>query len=521
MRDLEAPVENVLWSELTNYHDDLSPVKVRRLLEERINWPYFISKVLRENQQHVNCRKAEKLGILRELPDDVQSILKGTYILRSSQPTPLGPERQLLKLLSRVEVDQRSHEQAQELLKKDLDWGYLFRIACVHSVVSFIYRNLRKVEGGEHVPPPIMHKMQRAYEGIAGSNQWSMEVLVGLLKLFREHGVSAIEIKGLVLAFDIYKTLDLRFIGDLDILIRRQDLELVKRLMLDRGYVPFAGLLQKDLYCVRSNGATFQAWSEEHHHNIQFLDRETSSFVEVHWHLVEPSYQAYFDVESIWTNAKPLNYGETTLLTLSPEDNLFYLTLHAGLSNGLAIKLSDLCDIAQTITRYAEQLDWDKVMPRARTPLFRPFLYCVWAMVNNLVNGRIPHGVLSALKPGDFDEDLLRLLEERMFKERHGVVVVPLNVPALFTDEPVRRKLAIVARAVFPAREALSSIYGIRDKKLLLFYYLYRPFDLFIRYIRWFTQLLYHRASSSVIETKRTDAVIGKFVEAWTRTKAE
>ena len=92
-------VEDVLWSELTNFFpDELDLGRVRGLLGKQTNWSYFVCKVLREKSGRLNCASAKKLGIFDDLPEEIQTILSGEYVLRDQSGTRLSAERELLKL---------------------------------------------------------------------------------------------------------------------------------------------------------------------------------------------------------------------------------------------------------------------------------------------------------------------------------------------------------------------------------------------------------------------------------------
>jgi len=90
---MKAPIENILWSELTNFRETLSQQDIRRHLDAEINWPYFMSKVLREKTAHRNYKALEELRLFQDLPDEVQTILQGEYLLATRPSTQLSQDR--------------------------------------------------------------------------------------------------------------------------------------------------------------------------------------------------------------------------------------------------------------------------------------------------------------------------------------------------------------------------------------------------------------------------------------------
>jgi len=161
--------------------------------------------------------------------------------------------------------------------------------------------------------------------------------------------IQAIPLKGVVLATTVYPDPALRPFSDIDFLIRKSDLAVVKRILLDEGYCAVPAL---------RNG-----FAEDYTNTVSFV-RETPGFpivIEVHWHLLYfPTYVPFLKIHEFWTSAQAGQINNCEVLTLKPEYHLVQLCLHYYLH--AACYLIWLIDIALFVNKHGSVINWTEVV---------------------------------------------------------------------------------------------------------------------------------------------------------------
>src|SRR5207247_2195984 len=142
--------------------------------------------------------------------------------------------------------------------------------------------------------------------------------LLRLLELFEGEGIAAVPFKGPVLAVAAYGDIALRESRDLDILVRRGDVQHAKQLLLSRGYRP-------ELSVEAGHDAALLA--SGYHYPLR---RDDGLAVELHWNLAPREFPYPVDLEEVWTRLRPVRLGGRTVCTLASEDLLLFLCAHGA-----------------------------------------------------------------------------------------------------------------------------------------------------------------------------------------------
>ena len=238
------------------------------------------------------------------------------------------------------------------LLRSELDWAYLLTLASEHGLLPLLYRHLNALAPAA-IPKAVFMELWGRHEGNARRNQAMAHELLNILQTLDANGIPAIAYKGPSLAAAVYGDLALREFGDLDILLRRQDVLPAKRLLQARGYVP-------EYELTPAVEAAFLRSSMQYH--LVLVHRARAIMVELHWRT-----DADFAVESAtdnqwWANLGYARLGEGKIRCFSTEELLLILCLH-GSKHAWAC-LGWLVDVAELI-RQQPNLDWEWVTRKA------------------------------------------------------------------------------------------------------------------------------------------------------------
>lgn len=248
--------------------------------------------------------------------------------------------KELRLILEIIKSD--NHDNPSNKLDGDFDWDLFLQLTLHHRLYPLLYLKLIKMDHS-WMPSKTLDSLSRYYK----KNTFKMLHLCGemeqLSKLFIQHGVRPIFLKGPVLAADLYGDISMRTCGDLDILIPFEELGEANNLLLDLGY-------EKDEYIQ----TLLNDWKWRHHH-FTYYHPNTGTKIEIHWRLnPAPSKEPNFD--ELWERKRKSSITCHPTYFLSKEDLFFFLITH-GARHGWS-RLRWLLDIHHMINK---ELNWETI----------------------------------------------------------------------------------------------------------------------------------------------------------------
>jgi hypothetical protein len=355
-----------------------------------------------------------------------------------------------------------------------IPWRQVLDLAEAHRLGPLLYDTVRQT--GMDVPPPIHHRLREIYYQVAASNSLRLAELEPILDSLSAAGIPVLLLKGAALATTVYGNPALRPMGDLDLLVRREVVQEVPRVLEPLGYdlsPPPAG--HSLAYAARFNGEIGLA------KNVQAGEL----VLDVHGHLVAGQWLHHatrIDMDAVWRAARSLADGGLSALQLCPEDTLLHLCVHAGLSHSYT-ELLNLIDIDRAVVAYRD-LDWDRFLQRTsdfqvRLPVCFGLQFAV-----ELLGTPVPDRVLSALRPGRLRSRTVRravgprrtLLAGQSSLRGH---LHHLSHLALVDGLP--GLLRLVRFLLVPGDEWLRLRYGLRESGAVRWARLWHPFGVLKR----------------------------------------
>jgi hypothetical protein len=318
----------------------------------------------------------------------------------------IDTEQQILCLAARTRITPPDERSLLDLVRGQVDWERLWAQGHRHEVLPLLATTIRRLEGQIMAPAPWMARAQRRLYATMVRNAALADELVHVLAALRQAGVEAIPVKGVVLAETLYGGLALRSLGDLDVLVRPEDLPAARDLLITLGYAQ----------------AAEPGFENAHHpfHDPPYYRRGTSGQVclELHWGLWASRFFR-LGTESLWERsvAGRLHGAEARLL--SPEDTLLHLAIHRSRS---ALRLRFVCDVAELLWHHHTALDWDYVLGQARAAGARTALFYALSLAQELLGAPLPHAVLPRLGVGR--------LKRRLLEHTCGVTALFRPAPA-------------------------------------------------------------------------------------------
>jgi hypothetical protein len=263
----------------------------------------------------------------------------------------LSPEISLLLACARTRIDQEPAERIKEAARLSLDWDRLIYLARGHGLVPLLHKNLEALCPNQ-IPAPYREQLSAEASKTAARNLLLTRELLELLELFETNGVGVIPYKGPAVAVQVYRDLRLRGFLDLDILIRRDDLDRVRDLIIARGYKS-----QIEMTAAKQR-AIFRSECDQ-----VFTRRDGQIVLEVHWAITPPFFSFALDADRLFQRSVRMDMLGKNVLALSPEDLLLILCVNG--TKDIWGRLEISCCVAELL-RNNPHLRWTKMLEEAR-----------------------------------------------------------------------------------------------------------------------------------------------------------
>ncbi|MGD0101675.1 MAG: nucleotidyltransferase family protein [Acidobacteriota bacterium] len=402
---------------------------------------------------------------------------------------------ELLLYCLRVVPDEKGDGRLESLSSSD--WNVFIKLSGRHGVAPLLYHRLRTFHSDIPIPANVMARLRHIYLQSAGRGMHLYHKLGKVLGPLRHANIPVIVLKGAHLAQLVYDNIALRPMGDVDVLVHKDDLMRVEAALLGMGYAPAECRRQiaKDI-C----------------HFVYGLPNG-ELFVEVHWKFLPSMYRFKIDIDGQWERSRQAIIAGVEVSVLCPEDLLLHLCLHAS-KHLFEMGLITLYDILQTIRYHAKEIDWKQVRLRSEQSGGAKCVYLTFRLARELLGASVPDDLMKAIKPRDFDERFMVLAKERIFAYEHwnsDGLSLSTNIAQLWGSKRLRNKGTLFLRRAFPSPEEVARMYPApSDSIRIYFYYAVRFKDLVLRHGRQVWRLLRRDEGMRGLTKKENDLTLLK-----------
>jgi hypothetical protein len=333
----------------------------------------------------------------------------------------------------------------------DEAWENLRLTARRHGLTPLLYSRLKERLPAGTVPEKTREALKADYFTSAAAQMRRFHFLGAILRAFRKAEVPVIVLKGGWLAEAVYGDPALRTMDDVDLLVRKSDIEKADEALARAG----CSLLESGL--VASEGEN----------EFHYRHRATKTLIELHWDLFLPIYPFAMTSEEVWAAAVPATIAGSEAFALSPEDMLLHVAIHTS-KHCFDYGLKPLCDIAvmwEKLPIEAEALFEKMERYRAVNAAGMPIL-----MARRLLGAAVPEAVLERLmallrrRKTEPAEKLWAAAVEAVFLERPGRVegeAVRPNMLLFMGRKSLGGKLRLAFKKAFPPRKTVAVEFGL------------------------------------------------------------
>ncbi len=330
---------------------------------------------------------------------------------------PLSPEHRLLLILARRRLAQELSGASAAALPDSLepvDERAFLEAAARHRLLPLVWNLPPDLPDGI-VSPRLRDTLRAAYLRTFRTSLQIRGECRPLLDDLADAGISALAFKGPVIGAMAYRTEGLRSCTDLDLLIRKDDVERTVRALFNLGFEERNPL--HDGY-----DATWSRYlpHQRPHGNangyVRGQDAPGALYLDLHWGIASRYFLIPWDPDGIWERRQTIRLpGGDSVPTFSDEDTLLFLCVHAAKDNYDRLRL--LADVAAFLHTHPD-LDIDRVLERAAAIRCRGMAVLTLTLAAHLFDAPLPPGFRQAhpASPG-----LLQRAGALLFAPRRGV----------------------------------------------------------------------------------------------------
>ena len=258
-------------------------------------------------------------------------------------------EFELLINLCRAAIFKESLSDNQEFSEVDLD--KILNLASRQKVLPLLFAGLKRVPINERsVTYELASELKRFSLNKTLQNLNQTKELFRILNIFENNGIVAIPYKGVLLAHEAYENIGARSFSDMDLMVKKEDLDLITILLTTENYIH------------RNKMAPFfmQRFLEENcEFNFEFYEKEKRIYhIEPHWRIGQKMLQLDIDLNDLQSFIIEKNIFKEKIQAFTPDGILLTTCLH-HFGKEQWLRLKHVCDIASILHKFGNEIDWN------------------------------------------------------------------------------------------------------------------------------------------------------------------
>lgn len=268
-------------------------------------------------------------------------------------------------------------------LPADQAWEKIIRDATRHGLLPILYRWLKTSDPRYLPSAPKLGQIKEGVMGVAVRNVVLAQELASILRAFQVRQVVCVPVRGLALAELLYGDIAARPMGDIDLLVHKEDLSGVATILKELGF-----------HEVDHRPGFARAFS----YTLEFFkDRHGWIIVEPHWTIAYPPFVDRVDMDQVWKRCVRGRVVGVDTWLLGRADLLLHLCLHI-IHQGKSAPLLWFYELDRFLRQATTAPDWRELVSIARKAGLELFVEEVLGKGKDLFDSPIPDEVLLQLR---------------------------------------------------------------------------------------------------------------------------
>lgn len=187
-------------------------------------------------------------------------------------------EKKLTLLLCRLTFSEQEKDEIKKLIEGKINWMKVFEYSVSNRITTLIWSNLKKLNIQYNIPKYVKNILHLTAIGIQKQNEIYLQQVAEITHEFRFRNSMCVPVKGAFFIPHIYKDYQIRYMGDLDFLIRKEDVPITREIMEEKGYVQGEYLASQNTILPMSRKDDI-TWKIKMSHLYPFVKKIDSSYM--------------------------------------------------------------------------------------------------------------------------------------------------------------------------------------------------------------------------------------------------
>lgn len=312
--------------------------------------------------------------------------------------------REIQLILELSKLTDLDIEKIKTLSSEVFNWYLFFKYALSNRVVGLIHYNIMRFRLTIYFPRYLRSIFLFCYNGQKKQNKIYLSHLEVFKEACAEHGITCVPVKGSMLIPALYHDYGARFMGDIDILVRYEDINIINDIMKELGFqqARFDYLDRKVVPISRGEQIKWKIGMSNLHPYIKPIDSEYVPFVKYDFrYALDDSLNKDPINEIIDVTAKTKHVQKEHVLTHLC-CHMFDESKHSMKSYiGKDVNLIKYIDIREYVAKYIDRYDFEKTLAFCKKYGFEKQLYFTFYHLNRIFNDGYEDDVLKEVPMDD------------------------------------------------------------------------------------------------------------------------
>lgn len=336
------------------------------------------------------------------------------------------------------------------------EWEALIKEADLQLITPLLYPLITNLQKKYAIICPIRDDIYQRYIAVAARNALALHDTEILVDKFSENNIEIAGLKGIYLLEQVYGNIGVRSMADIDVMVKKENLESSYELMLELAYKP-------------STYFSFDDQNIDVKHIPPLQKDRISPVVELHWTILEEDEPFTIDAQAIWKRVKPVRFANLDVFTLGLEDLILHLCIHLTYQHYLSLGLRGLMDIAMVIHKFQNKIDWQNLVAISHAWGSHKVTALTLKLVETLLNIPIPEDVYPSLLPEGLDQKIFENARDHLLNPRHSGIPMTPDLVEMEKHQNLFSRLKIAWNRLFLPRLTLARLYNVPPNSIKIF----------------------------------------------------
>ena len=380
-------------------------------------------------------------------------------------------EERSIFLLARPQYSENIYQELDTNTQSDFNWTFFLRRLESYRYSGWCYYQLQQYGLDTRLPSAVRDRLEQTMTFNAYHNRKIQEVALQTTQLLTAENIDVLWLKGVASNELLYPDLSVRPLTDADLLIRQEDRQKVKSVLVANGFI-----------CVDPSPELWDTRAYQllcYHHQYTYYSPSfynRSIILEVHWRPGVPTLFPGLPVDAFWDEVSPFS-NNSFMLTLSPENNVIYSCIH--LYKHLWSHLLTALDLNLLLNIY--EIDWRLIEERVSKWQLSSIITASLLFVNQLFGTEIPSVYYQADKYR-FPQ-LIRFMQQQHIDQRCQWMYQFNSHPFhLLFLERWEDKLTCLSAVLFFPSQTDYRLFPVKDRWYFLYFFI-KPFRLLFSFV--------------------------------------